>query len=67
MEDREAAFGQFDHVRIYAADYGDRLKTYGFDVDVFRWSDDYDNFGGAKNRFGLIEEAPVFLARKNPN
>jgi ubiquinone/menaquinone biosynthesis C-methylase UbiE len=33
--DRERAFGQNDHVRIYAMDYVDRLKQAGFAVDLF--------------------------------
>lgn len=31
-EDRERAFGQSDHVRIYGRDYGDRLGKAGFEV-----------------------------------
>lgn len=31
-EDRERAFGQSDHVRIYGRDYLDRLKSIGFDA-----------------------------------
>ncbi len=31
-KDKEKYFGQFDHVRIYAADYADRLSKAGFKV-----------------------------------
>ena len=33
-EDRLAAFGQADHVRIYGPDYVDRLRAVGFEVQV---------------------------------
>jgi len=34
-EARENAFGQSDHVRIYARDYADRLRDVGFGVKVY--------------------------------
>jgi predicted SAM-dependent methyltransferase len=33
-EEREKAFGQYDHVRAYGLDYIDRLKEAGFSVNV---------------------------------
>jgi SAM-dependent methyltransferase len=33
-DDRERAFGQFDHVRFYGRDYQDRLEAAGFKVTV---------------------------------
>jgi len=38
-EDREKAFGQWDHVRIYGRDYVDRLKLAGFNVSVIKRED----------------------------
>ncbi len=35
-EDRRRAFWQHDHVRLYAADIGDRLAAAGFDVERVR-------------------------------
>lgn len=32
-EDRGRAYGQFDHVRLYGRDYGDRLAGVGFSVE----------------------------------
>lgn len=61
---REAAFGQDDHVRIYAADYRDRLVQAGFAVDVFQWATEPGEFGGPQNTFGLIPDEPVFVARR---
>ncbi len=31
--ERERAFGQFDHVRVYGRDFQDRLRDAGFDVE----------------------------------
>jgi len=31
---REAAFGQWDHVRVHGRDFADRLRSVGFDVQV---------------------------------
>jgi SAM-dependent methyltransferase len=60
-KERERAFGQDDHVRIYAMDYVDRLKAAGFSVEPFVWESDRARFGGAGNRFGLIERERVFF------
>lgn len=61
---REQAFGQADHVRIYARDYVQRLEQAGFAVDIFEWSANNQCFGGQKNKFGLIEDERVYCARK---
>lgn len=61
---REIAFGQHDHVRIYARDYTDRLEDAGFKVNVFRWTTSVHDFGGPGNRFGLNEREAVYLATK---
>jgi predicted SAM-dependent methyltransferase len=61
---REEAFGQKDHVRIYAEDYQDRLEQAGFRVNVFKWVADVDNFGGQRNVFGLDAEEKVYFVRK---
>jgi SAM-dependent methyltransferase len=33
--ERERRFGQGDHVRIYGADYSDRLRNAGFEIEIF--------------------------------
>lgn len=63
---REEAFGQFDHVRIYAADYKARLQEAGFTVQVFRWTCERSRFGGYANLFALNKKEVVFVARKPP-
>lgn len=62
--DRERVFGQKDHVRIYAADYQDRLASVGFDVHPFRWWTAGEPFGGAENRFGLLQGETLFAVQK---
>ncbi len=64
--DREQAFGQSDHVRIYAKeDYQCRLKRTGFSVNIFNWFDETEHFGGSTNRFGLNPQECTFVASKN--
>lgn len=57
---REQAFGQNDHVRIYAEDYKDRLMQAGFKVNVFKWVTE----GGRRNVFGLNKEECVYFVSK---
>jgi predicted SAM-dependent methyltransferase len=61
---REEAFGQGDHVRVYGQDYPNRLARAGFDVDVFKWVAEAENFGGQRNVFGLNEDECVCVVSK---
>ena len=61
---REQAFGQWDHVRIYARDYKDRLEKAGFKVNVFQWTTEAENFGTRENIFGLNEQEAVYHITK---
>lgn len=61
--ERETVFGQFDHVRIYAMDYVDRLKKSGFEVDRFNWQEDPE-FCGSNNKYGLLRSEHVFIVNK---
>jgi SAM-dependent methyltransferase len=61
---REQAFGQADHVRLYARDYKDRLENAGFKVEVFQWLNDAANFGGQRNKFGLNKKESLYKAVK---
>ena len=61
-EERQRLFRQHDHVRIYGADYPDRLADAGFSVDVNYFADSLDK--GEQARLALLREAPVFVARK---
>lgn len=63
--ERERAFGQADHLRIYAKkDYRNRLEQVGFRVAEFNWRNENKNFGGPTNKFGLIKKESVYIARK---
>jgi SAM-dependent methyltransferase len=62
--EREQAFGQYDHVRIYAEDYYERLEEAGFQVNQFKWWEDNRDFGGPENRFGFIENESVVIVVK---
>jgi SAM-dependent methyltransferase len=56
--DRLLHFGQADHVRYYGADFPDRLRAAGFDVDPFQAHEpDIGNFG-------LSRGETLFVCRK---
>ena len=61
-EERQKAFGQFDHVRIYGKDYIDKLSSVGFEVEL----DDYSrNISEAdKFRYGFGKGESLFIVRK---
>lgn len=62
--DRERAFGQRDHVRIYArADYVDRLRSAGFSVVEHGVADDGTG-PDVTERYGLNPEEVVFVCTK---
>jgi predicted SAM-dependent methyltransferase len=63
-KNREKCFGQYDHVRIYAKDYAERLVQAGFEVNVFSWAAELETFGGITNKFSLNEGEDVYLTRK---
>jgi SAM-dependent methyltransferase len=57
-EERELAFGQFDHVRLYGADYRDRLEEAGFSVQVDGFVRELDDEEVA--RLGLDRSEDVY-------
>jgi SAM-dependent methyltransferase len=65
-EGREKAFGQSDHVRIYAKDYTTRLEQAGFTLTLFRWHSEPSQFGGRKNKYSLYEDECVYFVAKPP-
>jgi SAM-dependent methyltransferase len=58
--DRERAFLQFDHVRLYAPDIAERLRGAGFDVEVV---DLHAELGAETPRYGLLASDLLFLCR----
>ena len=62
-DERERAFNQCDHVRIYGRDYKDRLERAGFTVTV----DDYlEDLGEAAiQRYVLMSDEKIYLCTKS--
>ncbi|MBE0650732.1 MAG: methyltransferase domain-containing protein [Bacteroidales bacterium] len=65
-KEREKAFGQFDHVRIYGKDYPDRLRKAGFEVKVVKQNWNFSNIIDFK-RFALNPKEELFLCLKPNN
>jgi hypothetical protein len=47
--DREKAYGQYDHVRIYGKDYIHRLESVGFKVETIDITEKYKKYGVIEN------------------
>jgi SAM-dependent methyltransferase len=62
--DRERAFAQHDHVRMYAPDIGERLTAAGFSVERVRPRDEFGDRLLERCRIGLVEE--IWLCRTPP-
>ena len=61
-EERERAFGQRDHVRIYGEDFPDRLRDAGFDVEEVKPGSNFEP--GSIERFGLYPKERIFVCRR---
>lgn len=56
-KEREKAFGQHDHVRVYGKDFKDRLERAGFTVKLIKYA---EQLGEAKRRkYALIPDLPT--------
>lgn len=62
--ERQKLFGQSDHVRLYGTDYPERLEQEGFVVEAFSWKRRRRLFGGICNRFALIPDEILYVARR---
>jgi SAM-dependent methyltransferase len=60
-KERERAFWQHDHVRLYASDISDRLEEAGFTVECIRPREEFGS--AAMRRCRLVEADHVFLCR----
>jgi SAM-dependent methyltransferase len=60
--ERERRFGQNDHVRIYGADYTDRLRDSGFRVEIFDPSTAWG--AGVVDELRLNPRERIFVGRK---
>ena len=60
-EDRERAFGQRDHVRLYGRDYGQRLREAGWEVDCVEFARTLSD--AEIQRFSVDPEEDLYLCR----
>jgi 2-polyprenyl-3-methyl-5-hydroxy-6-metoxy-1,4-benzoquinol methylase len=60
--DRERAFGQRDHVRLYGRDYKERLQKAGFAVKVDRYIRELEP--DVVRKYGLPDEDIYFCAKQ---
>lgn len=62
--ERSKAFGSALRVRLYGADYAQRLASAGFTVERFRWWRGGRRFGGAlRNRYALVRGEVLYVIR----
>lgn len=60
--EREKAFGQSDHVRLYGHDYPDRLRKAGFEVTVDKYQEEMDT--DEVSKYALPDDEPIFFCKK---
>jgi SAM-dependent methyltransferase len=61
-KEREKAFGQYDHVRLYGLDYSQRLKSAGFEIEHFDINKYLTPESIARYRLDVSEQ--LYIARK---
>lgn len=61
-KERQRAFGEKAHVRVYGYDLVHRLEDAGFKVDV-DWAEDVDQ--QTRDRYGLRDDENIFLCTKH--
>lgn len=61
-KEREKAFGQSDHVRVYGKDYKNRLEEVGFKVTVDRFTKSFLEKDILK--YGILKEEDIYVCRK---
>lgn len=59
---RAYVFGQYDHVRVYGADYCDRLKSAGFEVRRLKAEDALGQ--DVVLEYALVADEPLFIATR---
>lgn len=62
--EREKAFGQDDHVRLYGRDYGKRLQKGGFEVTEDKFAKE---LGDLATRYCIQKEEIIYFCRKPLN
>ena len=61
--ERERIFGQYDHVRVYGADYPERLREAGFRVETFLAANHLSQEDIARYRLPVGE--PLYVAYRD--
>ncbi len=64
-DEREKAFGQSDHVRIYGSDYPDRLRQAGFEATVDQYVQTFQQ--GQVDCYGLPRNHGIIVCWKRRN
>lgn len=62
-KEREKAFGQDDHVRLYGKDYAEKIRSVGFEVIEDNYGDKLSD--ESKTLYALPKDEPVFHCIKN--
>jgi SAM-dependent methyltransferase len=62
-EDRERAFGQYDHVRLYGLDYRHKLANAGFSVTIDEYVKELP--ADVLDRYGLDPEEDIYVLNKS--
>lgn len=61
-KEREKHFWQYDHVRLYGLDYPDRLKSVGFEIEVYDYREEFSAEQAA--RYRLHENEMLYVVKK---
>lgn len=56
-KEREAVFGQFDHLRIYGQDYTEKLQSVGFKTERINISEEF-------TKYGVARDEDIFVGKK---
>jgi ubiquinone/menaquinone biosynthesis C-methylase UbiE len=62
-QERVEKFGQEDHVRLYGADYPERLRSVGFQVDVLPYAQHFSE--ADQFHYGIKPNELLFVCRKS--
>ncbi|MEM6522850.1 MAG: class I SAM-dependent methyltransferase [Bacteroidota bacterium] len=60
--EREKAYGQDDHVRLYGKDYPDRIRKAGFEVNEDNFIESFSS--EEIKRYSLVKDEVIFLCKK---
>ena len=61
-KEREKHFWQYDHVRLYGMDYPDRLKSVGFEIEVYDYREEFS--AEQAERYRLHKDEMLYVVKK---